>query len=118
MAMMHVAMFEAANADQRRYSPYRLKPLAEPGASLDAAAASAAHGVLVRLFPDQQASLDTTLKASLAPGAEGEPRTSGVALGQKAAAAILALRANDGISAAERYRRCRPPASMSRRFFR
>ena len=81
--MMHVAMFEAANAAQPRYAPYQLKLLAEPGASPEAAAASAAHGVLVGLFPDQQSSLDTTLRASLAQVAEGEPRTRGVALGQK-----------------------------------
>ena len=61
-------------------------------------------GVLVGLFPDQQSSLDTTLKASLAQVAEGETRTRGVALGQKAAAGILALRAKDGITAAESYR--------------
>ena len=104
MAMMHVAMFEAANAAQPRYAPYQLKLLTEPGASPEAAAASAAHGVLVGLFPDQQSSLDTTLRASLAQVAEGETRTRGVALGQKAAAEILALRAKDGITAAESYR--------------
>ena len=101
MAMMHVAMFEAANAAQPRYAPYQLKLLAEPGASPEAAAASAAHGVLVGLFPDQQSSLDTTLKASLAQVPEGESRTRGVALGQKAAAGMLALRAKDGITAAK-----------------
>jgi hypothetical protein len=104
MAMMHVAMFEAVNAVTRRYSPYRLKLVADPGASSDAAAAAAAHGVLVGLFPDQQASLDTSLKASLASLPDGDAKAKGLALGQKAAAGILALRANDGISATESYR--------------
>jgi hypothetical protein len=104
LAMMHVAMFEAVNAITRRYAPYRLALTAEKGASTDAAAASAAHGIMVALFPDQHASLDTTLKASLAQVPEGEGKANGVAIGKKAAAEILALRASDGISAGEQYR--------------
>ena len=104
MAMMHVAMFEAANAAQPRYAPYQLKLVAEPGASPEAAAASAAHGVLLGLFPDQQASLDTTLKASLAQVAEGEPRTRGRGAGPEGGGRDMALRAKDGITAAESYR--------------
>jgi len=104
MAMMHVAMFEAVNAITHRYSSYRLKLVADPGTSPDAAAAAAAHDVLIALFPDQQASLDTTLKASLAQLPDGDAKTKGVELGRKAAAGILALRANDGISGTENYR--------------
>ena len=111
MAMMHVAMFEAVNAVTPRYASYRLKLVADPGASPDAAAAVAAHGVLVGLFPDQQASLDTTLKASLAPLPVGEAKSRGLALGQKAAAGILALRANDGNSALESYRPAAAPGA-------
>src|SRR3978361_1349159 len=66
MAMMHVGMFEAVNAITHRSSSYRLKLIADSCASPDAASAAAAHGVLVGLFLDQQASLDITLKASLA----------------------------------------------------
>jgi hypothetical protein len=104
LAMMHVAMFEAVNAITRRYSPYRLSLTAEQGASAEAAAASAAHGIMVALFPDQQASVDVTLKASLAQVLEGEGKTNGIAIGKKAAAEILTLRASDGSSAGEQYR--------------
>src|SRR5215468_2957058 len=55
MAMMHAAMFEAVNAITRRYTAYRLTLAGDPGASTDAAAATAAHDVLIALFPDQQA---------------------------------------------------------------
>src|SRR6266436_5726697 len=72
MAMMHVAMFEAVNAVTHRYASYRLKLVADPTTSPDAAAATAAHDVLLVLFPDQQASLDTTLKASLAQLPDGD----------------------------------------------
>src|SRR5215203_5985322 len=50
LAMMHVAMFEAVNAIDRRYEPYRLKLLADQDTSSDIAAATAGHDVLVALF--------------------------------------------------------------------
>jgi hypothetical protein len=104
MAMVHIAMFEAVNAVDRRYASYRLKLAAEQNVSKEAAAAAAAHGVLVALHPDQRASLDSTLKAALAAIADGEPKAKGIELGGKAAAETLALRANDGSTAPETYR--------------
>ena len=56
------------------------------------------------LYPDQKADLDATLAKSLAGIPEGEPKAKGIALGKKAAAEIIALRANDGINAPESYR--------------
>jgi hypothetical protein len=104
MAIMHVAMFEAVNAIERRYSPYRLNLTADRTASRDAAAAAAAHAVLLALHPDEQKDLDASLMSSLAPIAEGSAKAAGIALGKKAAAEILALRANDGANAPESYR--------------
>jgi hypothetical protein len=52
-AMLHVAMFEAVNAIEKRYAPYKLTLTADRTASTEAAAASAAHGVLLALYPDQ-----------------------------------------------------------------
>ena len=103
-AMLHVAMFEAVNAIERRYAPYRLSLGADRSASKDAAAASAAYGVLVATYPDQKAALDAALAKALADIPEGEPKANGIALGRKAAAGIVALRADDGIDAPERYR--------------
>ena len=51
LAMVHVAMFDAFNAIQPRYQPYLQLPAAPVGALPEAAAASAAYGVLVRLLP-------------------------------------------------------------------
>jgi hypothetical protein len=104
LAIMHVAMFEAVNAIDRRYKPYKLALPAEKTASKDAAAAAAAHAVLASLYPDQQQKLDEALQASLTKVAEGDARTKGVELGKKAAAGILALRADDGTNAVESYR--------------
>jgi len=60
--------------------------------------------VLVKLYPDQQADLDSLLKASLGQVPDGEAKTRGVALGQQAAVGILTLRAEDGSATAESYR--------------
>ena len=104
IAMIHLAMFEAVNSIEPRYMPYRARLSADPGASRDAAAASAAHGVLVRLYPRQAAELDKALQASLSAVLDGAPKTEGIQLGQQAAGAILAERSNDGVDAPNTYR--------------
>jgi hypothetical protein len=103
-AMLHVAMFEAVNAIDKRYTPYKLNLTADRGTSREAAAASAAHDVLVALYPDQKADLDATLATSLSAIAEGEAKTKGIELGKKAAAEMIAVRANDGFNTPESYR--------------
>ena len=103
LAMMHVAIFEAVNAIDRRYKPYKLDLAGDKGASRDAAAVAAAHEVLISLFPDEKAKLDQALQASLA-AIDGDAKTKGIELGKKAAAGIIALRVDDGSSAQESYR--------------
>src|SRR5262245_47950444 len=103
-AMLHVAMFEAVNAVEGRYLPYKLNLMADRNTSKDAAAATAGHAILLALYPDQQSTLDATLATMLTGIADGEPKTKGIDLGKKTAAEIIALRANDGINAQETYR--------------
>ena len=103
-AILHVAMFEAVNAIEGRYLPYKLNLTADRSTSKEAAAASAGHDILLALYPDQQSSLDATLATMLAGIADGEAKAKGIALGKKAAADLVALRANDGIAAQETYR--------------
>ena len=104
LAMMHVAMFEAVNAVERRYAPYKLNLPADRNSSKEAAAASAGYHVLVALYPDQKADLDAAFVAMLAGVAEGEPKAKGVEVGKKAAAGIIELRGGDGADAQENYR--------------
>ena len=54
--------------------------------------------------PSQQAAIDGAYQAALAKIADGPAKTAGIAVGEQAAAAILALRADDGAAAAETYR--------------
>lgn len=104
LVMMHVAMFEALNAIDRRYQPYRLNLVADRNTSREAAAAMAGHDVLVALYPDQKPSLDALLEQQLAAVPDGPPRERALILGRKAAAAILELRKDDGSSATDTYR--------------
>src|SRR2546421_12573278 len=55
MAMMHVAMSDAINTVQGRYTPFTATGPLVPGASAEAAAAAAAREMLLRLYPAQKA---------------------------------------------------------------
>src|ERR1044072_9325681 len=66
LAMMHTAMFDAVNAIDRRYAPYKLTLTATPHTSREAAAAVAAYDVLVAIYPDQKQTLEPHLTAALA----------------------------------------------------
>jgi hypothetical protein len=103
-AMLHITMFEAVNAIDRRYAPYKLNLTADRATSREAAAAAAAYEVLLALHPDKKTDLDAALAGSLAGIAENEAKSKGIELGKQAAAGIIALRANDGSNTPEDYR--------------
>ena len=95
-AIVQLAVFEAVDAITGQYRPYLGTIVAPAGASPDAAAAQAAHDVLLNYFPGSQVLLDNQLAASLAQIPNGQAKTDGIATGQAAAAAMIALRASDG----------------------
>jgi hypothetical protein len=103
LAMMHVAMFDAANAAEPRYRPYAFAEK-DPGASAEAAANAAAHAVLSSLFPDQAAAFDASYATAMAAIPEGDAKARGIALGKKAAAMCVSMRTGDGASAFGPYR--------------
>lgn len=104
MAIAHTAAYEAANAITKRFAPDRDGVEAPPGASVDAAIAAAHRTVLLQLVPSQSSAIDRAYRAALAAiGADGA-KGAGVSVGEKAAAAVLARRANDGAATPERYR--------------
>jgi hypothetical protein len=99
-AMMHAAIYDAVNAIDRTHKPYLIRLSGVPrSASQDAAAAAAAHDVLVALYPTFQSTLDSQLQTSLAPIPEGADKSAGVQAGKTVAAQILALRKHDGSDA-------------------
>lgn len=96
-SMLHIAMFDAANAIERRYSPYVSRPRGHSAASTEAAVAQAAHDVLVALIPtpSAHAAFKAALDARLA-NLQPWRAAAGVAIGQQSARNVLDWRANDG----------------------
>ena len=101
MAIVHIAIFDAVNAIVGGYRSYTGLARERGNASIDAAIATAAHDTLVALFPSQANSFDDLLAEDLDGIRPSKAKEAGVALGRQAAAAILALRANDGSQHAE-----------------
>jgi len=104
LAIVQTAVYEAANAITRRYPEGGLRLEAAPGASIEAAVAAANHATLAKLLPSQQTAIDTAYDAALARIAEGPAKVAGITVGDKAAAVILAARADDGAATGETYR--------------
>src|SRR5262249_39948531 len=98
-AIMHAAIHDAVDAITATHVPYAISLTGvSPHASQDAAPAAAAHDVLVALYPALQQMLDAQLQESLAGVPDGNEKADGVAVGQAVAAAMLALRSDDGAS--------------------
>lgn len=104
LAMMHVAMFDAVNAISRSHKPFRWTAEVSPRASAEAAAAVAAHRVLIDLYPRQTEGLRAALDSSLAPLPADDARTEGIMLGERVAEKLLAWRLQDGAWAKVDYR--------------
>jgi len=104
LAMVHLAMYDAVNAiEGGPFESYASNPNVDRPASAEAAAATAAHDVLVALFPAQVADLDAKYAASLLAIPDDVAKVNGIAVGLQAASAILVARANDGRDATVTY---------------
>jgi hypothetical protein len=95
MAIVHLAIYDAVNAIVREHAPY-LALQAPRSASPDAAAAAAAHTTLLSLFPNQQSLIDAKFQDSLSQLGTDAHVGQGIRVGNEAANAILAARADDG----------------------
>ena len=113
LGMVQGAVYDAVNAIDGGHQPYLVAPPVDPGASKEAAAASAAFRVLVGfpqlcdpdpsipcelrgLFPGQISTLQPLYGASLASVPDGAAKVGGIAAGEAAAKAMLTARSNDG----------------------
>lgn len=105
LAMVHLAMFDAANAAEGRYSPYLTNLPRDNRASSMAAMSTAAHHVAIALYPDRDEVpvFDATQAAALALIPDGEEKERGIALGILVAERILAERSNDGSNQKSSY---------------
>lgn len=104
LAIVHTAVYEAVNAITKRYPAGDLKLETTSEASVDAAIGAANRTTLANLLPSQQVAIDRAYHDALAKIADGPRKTAGIAVGERAATAILEVRSNDGAEIAENYR--------------
>jgi hypothetical protein len=102
-AITQTAVFEAVNAITGDYEPYLGTITAPRGASAETAAVAAAHGVLKNYFPSSAVNLDLARANSLATIPNGQAKDYGIAVGEAAAAAMIANRTNDGSAPLQFY---------------
>jgi hypothetical protein len=104
LAMVHVAMSDAINTVQNRYTRVIATLPAAPGASAEAAAATAAWHILTQIYPKEKAKIEEAYATSLKAIPEGPAKSEGITLGMEVAKAVQADRATDGTSAPDTYR--------------
>src|SRR5262245_26401143 len=102
LAITQAAVYDAVNAIDRSFEPYHAHVRASRGASLEAAAAQAAHDTLTALFPAQAGTFDSALTADLTGIPPGRAR-QGVEVGREVARQILDWRSTDGSTAVVPY---------------
>ena len=102
LAITQTAVYEAVNSITGRYPGDDGKRA--PDASVEAAAAAAYRAALIALAPTQKEMIEAAYQTSIAAIADGPAKSAGIAIGERAAANIVARRANDGASATESYR--------------
>src|SRR5687767_6879984 len=103
-AITQLAVFEAVNACMRRYEPYLGTVLAPWGASAEAAAVAAAHGVLKYYFPGSAATLDASRAASLATIRDSAAKHHGIPKSLTASASARTMSQGSGEKIGSRCR--------------
>lgn len=103
LAMVHTAVYDAVNSITKTHQSYKFFAPAPATTSKEAAAAQAAHDVLVSLFPSQSGVFATTLAGHLNAIADGPDKAAGIALGSSMAANVIASRMADGSTANPPY---------------
>ena len=97
LASVHVAIYDAVNAIDRKHEPFAVVPKARvAGASQEAAVVGAAYGVLKGLFPGRSSLYQSAYDSYVLNAAADVAKIQGLAVGADVAAGILELRKNDG----------------------
>ncbi|MEX2317682.1 MAG: vanadium-dependent haloperoxidase [Pirellulales bacterium] len=93
--MMNTAMYDAFQSVNRTHKPFLYTPLT-PGASETAAAAQAAHDVLLDVYPLQADTINAALTATLTGLPNNQARLDGIQLGMDIALDCVDDRFGDG----------------------
>ena len=105
MAIVQVSVFEAANAITGRYpASSRVKVVAPPGASVEAAVSAATRTALLKLVPAQQAAIDADYQAALRLLPDSRAKSDGIGVGEQVATAVFESCASDRAVVPNTYR--------------
>jgi hypothetical protein len=110
-ALVEIAMFNAVDCIEPKYHPYGMQVEASPDTSQDAAAATAAATVLMKLVPNSN--VKQQLADYLAKIPDGAPKDRGIKVGQDAAAKTIEMREKDGATARNAYRPITEPGKYT-----
>jgi hypothetical protein len=102
MAMMNGSIYDIFQAVNRTHQPFKVDTLS-PGASADAAVSQAAYRVLSDMYPEMQATLDSTLATRLGAVPAGAAKTAGIELGNFVANQYITSHQNDGWDLPDAY---------------
>lgn len=97
--LVHAAIYDAVVAIKGKYEPFEVSLRASKHASVDAAVAATARGILVARVPAQAAGVEGAYTTFLAGIPDGDSKTEGIRIGRAVAGAYLGLRADDGYDA-------------------
>jgi hypothetical protein len=103
IALAQSAVYEAVNAITARYPRDRVDLGSAQGASVAAAVAAASRAVLLQEAPALKENTEAAYARALATIAEGEARTRGIGVGERAAAEVLTKHSHD-LDSIEPYR--------------
>lgn len=110
-ALVEVAMFNAVDCIEPKYHPYGMQVEPSPDTSQDAAAATAAATVLMKLVPNSN--VKQQLADYLAKIPDGPAKDRGIKVGQDAAAKTMEMREKDGATARNAYRPITEPGKYT-----
>ncbi len=103
LAILHVAMYDAVNSVERSHRPFYADIGALPGTSAEAAAASAAHEVMLANYPTEGPVYEAAYASYIGSLPPGPGTDGGVLLGAEVAARILEWRGKDGVTTVVPY---------------
>jgi membrane-associated phospholipid phosphatase len=96
LAILHVAIYDAVNGIRITHEPYFVTATGPATASLEAAAAAAAHRVLISLYPSGQGGIETQYQNVIERLPASSQTAQGIEWGEFVASSILQSRSNDG----------------------
>jgi hypothetical protein len=104
LAIMHTSIYEGVNAITKKYPPSEFKISSTSGASVDAAVAGASRTILLKFVPAKALDIELAFKKAIDSIPDGPAKAAGLSAGERAAAAVLAVRNEDGFAVVETYR--------------